>query len=141
MRSGSLVRVDLAGRRVGGWVVGVDVEPRPGLALRPLGKVRGWGPEPAVLDLASWGAWRWATRRGFLLTTASPPGAVTDLPAAALHPPPAPPPSGLLGALRGPATRHLRLPPAADATAAGGGAGPARAARWWWCRRPAGPAC
>ena len=54
VRPGSQVRVDLAGRRVGGWVVGVDVEPRPGLALRPLGKVRGWGPEPAVLDLAGW---------------------------------------------------------------------------------------
>jgi primosomal protein N' (replication factor Y) (superfamily II helicase) len=116
VRPGSLVRVDLAGRPVGGWVVGVDVEARPGLALRPLGKVRGWGPEPAVLDLATWGAWRWATRRGFLLTTASPRGAVTHLPPAALRPPPAPPPSGLLEDLPAGAPVTVRLPPAADAT-------------------------
>jgi primosomal protein N' (replication factor Y) len=116
VRPGSLVRIDLAGRPVGGWVVGVDIEPRPGLALRALTKVRGWGPEPVVVDLAGWAAWRWATRRGFLLKTASPRGAVTHLPAAALRPPPAPPPAGLLGDLPADRPVTVRLPPAADVT-------------------------
>ena len=62
-----MVRIDLAGRRVGGWVEAVDVEPPPGLPLRPLAKVRGWGPEPQVIDLAEWAAWRWASRQSFLL--------------------------------------------------------------------------
>ena len=63
VRVGTLVRVDLAGRRVGAWVVSVGVEPPVGVALRPVAKVRGWGPEPEVVDLAGWAAWRWAGRR------------------------------------------------------------------------------
>ena len=63
--SGPMVRVDLAGRRVGGWVVAVGrrAAARAGPA-GPSAKVRGWGPEPAVVDLAAWAAWRWAGRRG-----------------------------------------------------------------------------
>jgi primosomal protein N' (replication factor Y) len=117
VQPGTMVRVDLAGRRVGGWVLADDVEPRPDLALRPLAKVRGVGPEPAVLELAAWGAWRWAGRRASLLATASPRAAVTRLPAPARRPPPAPRPSGLLGDLPDGRPVTLRLPPAADATA------------------------
>ena len=69
---GDMVRVDLHGRRVGGWVVAADVEPEPGMALRPLAKVSGRGPSPEVIDLAGWAAWRWAGRRASLLRTASP---------------------------------------------------------------------
>jgi primosomal protein N' (replication factor Y) len=116
VRVGSVVRIDLAGRRVGGWVVATDVEPRPDLALRPLARVRGWGPEPAVLELAGWAAWRWASRRAFLLVTASPGRAVTRLPPAARRPPPAPAPTGLLGDLPEDRPVTIRLPPAADVT-------------------------
>ncbi len=42
------------------------------------------GPEPELVDLASWAAWRWAGRRRSLLVTASPETAVRRLPAAAL---------------------------------------------------------
>ena len=82
VRLGTIVRVPLHGRRVGGWVV-VDGPSGEGesRALRPLAKVTGWGPPPDVLDLAEWAAYRWAGRPASLLGTASPPVAVRGLPA------------------------------------------------------------
>ena len=47
--------------------------------MRPVAKVTGWGPEPELVDLASWAAWRWAGRRRSLLVTASPETAVRRL--------------------------------------------------------------
>ena len=44
---GTQVRIALGPRRVGGWVVEDPVEPTPGVVLRPLAAVRGWGPPPA----------------------------------------------------------------------------------------------
>ena len=81
VRVGTLVRVELHGRRVGGWVVREGTEAPPDRALRPLAKVTGWGPPPDVVDLAAWAAWRWVGRRASLLGTASPPHAVRGLPA------------------------------------------------------------
>jgi primosomal protein N' (replication factor Y) (superfamily II helicase) len=120
VRVGAQVRVDLSGRRVGGWVTGVGVDPPAGVALRALAKVRGWGPEPELVDLASWAAWRWAGRRGAFLSTASPPKAVPSLPAPALRPP-APPATASAAAAAvasAPLDRAfvLRLPPALDTT-------------------------
>jgi len=83
VRVGSMVRIRLHGRPVGGWVIEDDVVPAEGLALLELGKVRGWGPPPEVLDLSAWAAWRWAGRRASLLTTASPVWAVRAVPAPA----------------------------------------------------------
>ena len=60
---GTLVRIELQGRRVGGWVVELDSQPPEGTNLRPLAKVTGWGPPPDLVDLAAWAAWRWAGRR------------------------------------------------------------------------------
>lgn len=115
VRVGAMVRVPLHGRRVGAWVTEVGVEPPPGLALREVAKVTGWGPAPEMLDLAEWAAWRWAGRPASLLTTASPSGVVRALP-----PPPtssSPASSAVddvvadaLGRRRG----VLRLPPGAD---------------------------
>ena len=112
---GDVVRIDLHGRRVGGWVVAVDVEPPAGVRLRPIAKRSGLGPSAEVIDLAGWAAWRWAGRRATLLTTASPPGVV---------PRPSAPPSGgapvpvVDDALVVDAFHHgvsvLRLPPGAD---------------------------
>lgn len=82
VRIGTIVRVVLHGRRVGGWVVREGASASPDRALRPLAKVTGWGPPPELVDLASWAAWRWAGRRASLLGTASPPGAVRGLPPA-----------------------------------------------------------
>ncbi len=58
VRVGTVVRVALHGRRVGGWVVADGVEPPPGVRLQPLAKVTGWGPPPDLVDLADWAAWR-----------------------------------------------------------------------------------
>ncbi len=80
---GTQVRVVLHGRRVAGWVVADDVEPAPGVVLRPLAAVRGWGPPPAVLALAEWAAWRWAGPVPAFLRTASSPLAVRALPSGA----------------------------------------------------------
>lgn len=83
VRVGTLVRVELHGRRVRAWVVADGVEPPPGVQLRDIAKVTGWGPSDDVVELAQWGAWRWAGRPAQLLGTASPPVAVRELPAAA----------------------------------------------------------
>jgi primosomal protein N' (replication factor Y) len=122
---GTLVRVDLAGRRVGGWVV--DVRPalgprdvRAGRPLLPLAKVRGWGPEPEVVELTRWAAWRWAGRRDAVLATASSARAVAVLPLARRRPPGRPAaaqvPAGLLANLPVDRPVTLRLPPATDVT-------------------------
>ncbi|MHB8594063.1 MAG: primosomal protein N' family DNA-binding protein, partial [Acidimicrobiales bacterium] len=83
VRVGTQVRIVLHNRRVTGWVVADDVVPPDGLALRPLAGVRGWGPPPAVIELARWAAWRWAGPVSALLGTASSPTIVTGLPAPA----------------------------------------------------------
>src|SRR5688500_18646795 len=81
VRIGTLVRIALHGRRVGGWVVtDGPSSASDGRALKPLAKVTGWGPPPELVELAAWAAWRWAGRRASLLGTASPPGAVRGLP-------------------------------------------------------------
>ena len=80
VRVGTRVRVVLSGRRVGGWVVRLDVEPPDGVNLRPLAKVTGWGPGPDVIRVAAWAAWRWAGRPASFLGTASPEVAVRGLP-------------------------------------------------------------
>ncbi len=112
---GTLVRVVLNGRRVGGWVVADRVVPPAGVALKPLAHVTGIGPTAEVIDVARWAAWRWAGRPRHLLRAASPDGAVKGLPARAV-------PSqavatgddhGAAEAL-GRARTVLRLPPAAD---------------------------
>ncbi len=77
---GSLVRIVLQGRRVGGWVVGLDAQPPDGTVLRPLSKVTGWGPPPDLVALADWAAHRWAGRPVAFLRTASPPRAVVGVP-------------------------------------------------------------
>lgn len=72
VRVGTRVRVALHGRRVGGWVIGDDVTPPEGIALRDLAGLSGCGPPPVVLDLSPWAAWRWAGSRAHFLRTASP---------------------------------------------------------------------
>ncbi len=121
VRVGTVVRADLGGRRVGGWVVEDRVQAPTGLALRPLTRVTGWGPTPDVVDLTSWGAWRWAGRRAAFLSTASAEGAVGTLPGPDLRPPAVPSDPGHLAGLVADACAVpigiVRLPPAADTTA------------------------
>ncbi|HET7488054.1 MAG TPA: hypothetical protein VFJ85_09000 [Acidimicrobiales bacterium] len=114
---GTLVRVPLHGRRVGGWVVADGVTPPAGVALRPLAKITGCGPPADLVDLARWAAWWWAGPVRAVLRSASPPGAVRGLPA----PAPAAPAAAATGDDDGLAAEALacdravvRLPPAAD---------------------------
>ncbi|MDQ1375073.1 MAG: hypothetical protein QOJ09_2411, partial [Actinomycetota bacterium] len=93
VRVGTLVRIALQGRRVGGWVVEDFVEPPEGVKVRPLAKVTGRGPAPEVIQAARWAAWRWAGPLALLLRTASPPAAVRGLPAPAPRSPLAPGPA------------------------------------------------
>ena len=86
VRVGDVVRIDLHGRRVGGWIVAVDVEPPAGVTVKPLARWSSTGPPADVVDLASWGAWRWAGTRQHLLATASPPTVVPPLQAAPASP-------------------------------------------------------
>jgi primosomal protein N' (replication factor Y) len=84
VRAGAIVRVPLHGRRVRGWVRSVG-SPGPDVPLERLlaiTKVVGRGPTVDVVELAEWGARRWAGRLRPLLVTASPPGVVGTLPAA-----------------------------------------------------------
>src|SRR5690606_25986559 len=112
---GTIVRVPLHGRRVGGWVVADSVDPPAGVQVRDLAKVTGWGPAPEIIDLARWAAWRWAGRTASLLRTASPPRAVRALPAAPRRDVPL---GGVDDELLADAFARgravLRLPPAAD---------------------------
>ncbi|MEM9561122.1 MAG: hypothetical protein AAGA93_00805 [Actinomycetota bacterium] len=70
---GSIVRVDLHGRRVAAWVIAVDVEPPVGVRLRQVTKVSSVGPPGDIIDLARWTARRWSGRTSAVLRTASPP--------------------------------------------------------------------
>lgn len=79
---GTLVRVDLHGRRVAAWVVALDVEPPEGVALRPVSRISSAGPPGGIIDLARWTAWRWSGRTSAVLRTASPPRTVPGLPPA-----------------------------------------------------------
>ncbi len=124
VRVGDRVRIALAGRRVGGWVMAVDVEPPAGVGLRPLARWSGRGPGPDLIELAEWAAWRWAGRPASFLRTASPERVVGRLPPArasqhrATDPPAAP---GPISRLVADALAHprsvLRLPPASDPAA------------------------
>ena len=112
---GTMVRVPLGGRRVGGWVVGLSSEASTDRPLRPLAKVTGFGPPADLVALADWAAWRWAGRRSAFLKTASPPRAVAGLP------PPSRgerPPAAVPGSLAADAFRGgfvvARVPPADD---------------------------
>lgn len=82
VRVGSLVRMDLHGRRVGGWVVSMgDVDPTVG-RLVPLARFSSIGPAAEVVDLTEWAAQRWgAPRVRPFLVVASPPTMVPSLPA------------------------------------------------------------
>ncbi len=112
------MRIALGGRRVGGWVVAVDVEPPAGVTLRPFAKWSGRGPGPDLIELADWAAWRWAGRPASLLRTASPERVVAGLPPARARRGPEPPSAGPVTQLGRDALAHplsiVRVPPAAD---------------------------
>lgn len=116
VRVGSIVRVELHGRRVGGWVTALlDHSEVDAADLKPIAKVTGHGPGADIQELASWAAVRWAARRVRpFLVAGAPKRAVVALPAprrTAMAPQPSSPATtGLLANGGG----VLRLPPRAD---------------------------
>lgn len=111
---GAMVRIDLHGRRVGGWITEIDPVDRTDAELRPLAKVSGYGPPAEVIDVSRWAAHRWAGPVSNLLGTASPPTMVTRLrgsrPSAAV---PMPDASQVQEAYSG-AGAVVRIPPLGD---------------------------
>ena len=113
---GTIVRVELHGRRIGGWVVDLPGDSEVAVdELKPIAKVTGHGPSAELIDLADWAHVRWAARRlRPFLVAASPKKAVRTLPAArrrATYPAPASPATSELLAAGG---GVLRLPPRSD---------------------------
>jgi len=88
---GTIVRVDLHGRRVRGWVLAVADAPDVAADLvRPVRAVVSAGPPADVAALCEWAAWRWAGPRATFLRAASPPNVVSPDPVdvdVAVHPP------------------------------------------------------
>lgn len=116
---GTVVRVPLHGRRVRGWVIEDAVAPATEPArLRPLHAVVSAGPPPEVVELATWGAWRFGGSVVPLLRAASPPNVVAPGPVARVEPaspapPEVPPPAPVREAVASP-VGVVAWPPAAD---------------------------
>lgn len=109
---GTRVRIELHGRRVGGWIVGVDVEPPSGVDLRSVAKLSGFGPDADLLSLADWIALRWAGSPVRVLRSIAPPRNVTRLPSPHVTQRPAEP-TWVDAAFEG-VGGILRVPPAGD---------------------------
>jgi primosomal protein N' (replication factor Y) (superfamily II helicase) len=111
---GDLVRVDLHGRRVGGWIVELDPVDAHLEGLKPIAKWSSRGPDRDLVDLAAWSATRWAGRRRNFLAAASPPRNVERVPATrrtgAVVEPRSPASTAILESGGG----VLRLPPTSD---------------------------
>ncbi|MFT6290660.1 MAG: primosomal protein N' (replication factor Y) [Ilumatobacter sp.] len=111
---GTIVRVELHGRRIGGWVIQIVDESLVG-DLKPIAKVTGHGPAAELIELAEWAHVRWAARRVRpFLVAASPKKAVRALPLPyrrAQNPAPSSPATSALLRSGG---GVLRLPPRAD---------------------------
>lgn len=91
VRPGTMVRIELRGRRVGGWVVADGVQPEAEPAdLVALAKVSSAGPPPDLVELTAWAATRWAGPRATFLRAASPPNVVPAAGPAPGNPPPGP---------------------------------------------------
>ena len=80
VRVGTMVRIALHGRRVGGWVLDDEPDPPGEIELSPIQKVVGVGPDAATIDLCRWVSWRWAGRLATVLRLASPDRAVREVP-------------------------------------------------------------
>ena len=114
------MRVDLHGRRVGGWVVALGGgQPTRSTSerLKPILKVTGAGPSAEIIELAEWASVRWAANRiRPFLVTASPMRAIAGTPArvASVDAGPRSDLAGDDGHARASDGGVLRLPPRAD---------------------------
>ncbi|MGK0479787.1 MAG: primosomal protein N' (replication factor Y), partial [Ilumatobacter sp.] len=121
VRIGTIVRVELHGRRIGGWIsdiVDFDDAAVDRKSLKPISKITGHGPDVELFELAEWASIRWAARRSRpFLVAASPSRAITSLPPARRTAPvvsPSSPSSPATTELLAAGGGVLRLPPRSD---------------------------
>jgi primosomal protein N' (replication factor Y) len=114
LRVGDVVRVDLHGRRVAGWVVEIDPDDAHLDRIKPIVKWSSRGPSTDVIELSGWAATRWAGRRRNFLGAASPHRNVDRVPSGrrtgVVVEPRSPASTGILASGGG----VLRLPPSSD---------------------------
>lgn len=115
---GDLVRVELHGRRIGGWVVQLDPPDAHVEGLKPIVKWSSRGPSPELVELSAWAATRWAGRRRHFLRVASPDRNVTHTASArrtnSVVEPRSPASTSILQGGGGGGGGVLRLPPTSD---------------------------
>ena len=80
VKDGTVVRVDLRGRRIRGWITAVGVDPPKGVDLSTVKKVSSCGPPAAIVDLASWASNQWMGSRVHFLRTATHDRVVSSIP-------------------------------------------------------------
>ena len=111
---GTIVRVPLHGRRVGGWVTALGAPHVDRDSLKEITGVTGAGPSAELIALAEWAGVRWAARRRHFLVAASPERAVRQLPGAQRTGRVVEPRSGATTSILTSGGGVLRLPPTAD---------------------------
>jgi primosomal protein N' (replication factor Y) len=111
---GTIVRLPLHGRRVGGWVTALAESQVDPDSLKEIAAVTGAGPSVELIELAEWAAVRWAARRRHFLATASPERAVRQVPGGRRTGRVVEPRSGATTTILESGGGVLRLPPTAD---------------------------
>ena len=92
---GTLVRIDLRGRRVKGWITDLDVTPPEGVTLSEVKKVSGVGPSADLVELAKWASQQWLGSRVHFLRTAPHSRIVPSITPSSSRPVPATAPNNL----------------------------------------------
>ena len=111
---GTIVRIPLHGRRVGGWVMDLGEPQVDPDSLKEIAAVTGAGPSTDLIELAEWAGVRWAARRRHFLSAASPERAVRQLPGDQRTGRVVEPRSGATTTILASGGGVLRLPPTAD---------------------------
>jgi primosomal protein N' (replication factor Y) len=111
---GTIVRVPLHGRRVGGWVIDLGESQVDPDSLKEIAAVTGAGPSAEIIELAEWAGVRWAARRRHFLSAASPERAVRQVPGNQWTGRVVEPRSGATTTILASGGGVLRLPPTAD---------------------------
>ena len=111
---GTLVRIDLRGRRVKGWITELDVTPPEGVTLSEVKKVSGVGPSADLVELAKWASQQWLGSRVHFLRTATHSRIVPSITPSSSRPAPATAPNNLAAEAFRRGGAVVRTPPTSD---------------------------
>ena len=111
---GTLVRIDLRGRRVKGWITELDVTPPEGVTLSEVKKVSGVGPSADLIELAKWASQQWLGSRVHFLRTATHSRIVPSITPSSSRPAPATAPNNLAAEAFRRGGAVVRTPPTSD---------------------------